>query len=41
MDFQIQKLIDNGTSPLEDIEIEGDINKSLKEMGIKRNLKWI
>lgn len=25
----------NGTSPLEDIEIEGDINKRLTEMGIK------
>ena len=25
----------NGTSPLEDIEIEGDINKKLAEMGIK------
>ena len=25
----------NGTSPLEDIEIEGDINKRLAEMGIK------
>lgn len=25
----------NGTSPLEDIEIEGDINKRLEEMGIK------
>lgn len=25
----------NGTSPLEDIEIEGDINKKLTEMGIK------
>lgn len=25
----------NGASPLEDIEIEGDINKRLKEMGVK------
>lgn len=25
----------NGTSPLEDIEIEGDINKSLSEIGLK------